>query len=443
MSTMNLPRNLGNDLVLRTAVPADRESLIAFNSKIHAEISEQENSETIGAWTHDLLNGKHPTVSVKDFTVVEHKPGHKIVSSVCLISQTWAYGGIPFAVGRPELVGTDPAFRKRGLVRTQFDVIHKWSRERGQSMQVITGIPYYYRQFGYEMCLSMHEGRGGYLSDIPPVKGEETCRIRPAANADIPFIRSLYRQSEERSLVSCTRNDAQWRYELAGKSRQNITRMEFRIIETKAGEPVGFFAHPFELWRSRLVIQACEIRQNTSWLPGLQAVLQYIKTAGKALAENTPGRSFHSFAFLLGEEHPVYDVIPDYLPVKRHPYAWYVRIDDIPAFLRLITPVLEQRLASSPLAKHTGKLKYSFYRDGAELIFELGKIKSIAPYSPTRSEDGDALFTMPTFLQLLLGYRSLEELEYAYADCYACNNRGKALTQVLFPKKPSCILALA
>jgi hypothetical protein len=34
-----------------------------------------------------------------------------------LISQIWAYEGIPFGVGRPELVGTLPEYRNRGLVR--------------------------------------------------------------------------------------------------------------------------------------------------------------------------------------------------------------------------------------------------------------------------------------------------------------------------------------
>ena len=51
------------------------------------------------------------------------------IESICaclcsrVISQTWSYRGIPFDVGRPELVATDPAYRRRGLVRRQFQVI--------------------------------------------------------------------------------------------------------------------------------------------------------------------------------------------------------------------------------------------------------------------------------------------------------------------------------
>ena len=59
-----------------------------------------------------------------------------------LISQTWAYEGIPFEVGRPELVGTLPEYRNRGLVRAQFEEVHRWSAARGELVQGITGIPY-------------------------------------------------------------------------------------------------------------------------------------------------------------------------------------------------------------------------------------------------------------------------------------------------------------
>ena len=70
------------------------------------------------------MSGKHPSFGVGDFTIVEDIRSGDIVSSMNLIDQTWTYAGIPFEVGRPELVGTLPAHRNRGLVRKQFEVIH-------------------------------------------------------------------------------------------------------------------------------------------------------------------------------------------------------------------------------------------------------------------------------------------------------------------------------
>jgi hypothetical protein len=104
------------------------------------------------------MRGDHPTTSASDFTVVvDENADGKIASTMNLISQTWVYdgpsGGIPFALGRPELVATDEAYRRRGLVRMQFEAIHAKSAARGEMVQAITGIPWYYRQFGYEMCV--------------------------------------------------------------------------------------------------------------------------------------------------------------------------------------------------------------------------------------------------------------------------------------------------
>ena len=47
----------------------------------------------------------------------------------------------PSKSAAPELVGTKKEYRRRGLVRQQFEVMHEWSAERGELVQIITGIP--------------------------------------------------------------------------------------------------------------------------------------------------------------------------------------------------------------------------------------------------------------------------------------------------------------
>ena len=174
----------------------------------------------------------HPTFNVRDFTVVEDTTKGEIVSSLNLISQTWRYAGIPFGVGRPELVGTHPDYRHRGLVRAQFEMIHQWSAERGHKLQAITGIPYFYRKFGYEMALNLGGGRDGFKPDVPKLKQgeEEPYRIRPADVADLPFITELFSKASQRYLVSCDWDQSLWEYELRGKSAKNINRMELLLF---------------------------------------------------------------------------------------------------------------------------------------------------------------------------------------------------------------------
>ncbi len=122
-----IPLDLGDNLVLRFAQPEDIDAVAEFNARIT-------DDPEISVWTQDLMSGRHPTTQASDFTVVEDTHAKKIVSSMCLISQTWAYGGISFKLGRPELVMTDPAYRRRGLVRKQFEVIHALSISKGELM---------------------------------------------------------------------------------------------------------------------------------------------------------------------------------------------------------------------------------------------------------------------------------------------------------------------
>ena len=87
-----------------------------------------------------------------------------------------------------------------------------------------------------------------------------------------------------------------------------------------------------------------------------------------------PEKPFSTFALDLGTDHPAYQVVPDCLPRPCRPYAWYVRVPDLPDFLRHIAPALERRLEQSALAGHTGELCISFYREGLCLALERGRL---------------------------------------------------------------------
>ncbi len=147
--TKDILRDLGDGLILRRSTSADVEALAEFNARIHSDDGPDHPDERVAAWVKDLLAHPHPSFNIGDFTIVEQADTGKIVSSMNLISQTWSYAGVKFKVGRPELVGTEPEYRHRGLVRAQFEVIHQWSAERGELAQAITRIPYYYRLFAY------------------------------------------------------------------------------------------------------------------------------------------------------------------------------------------------------------------------------------------------------------------------------------------------------
>jgi hypothetical protein len=440
-NSAELPIQLGDGLILRRSTAEDADALADFNARIHSDEGPEKPDEKVWAWTHDLMARPHPTFRASDFTLVEESRSRKIVSAMNLIPQTWTYAGIPINVGRPELVGTLPEYRHRGLVRKQFDIIHQWSVENGDLLQAITGIPYYYRLFGYEMAMNLHGGRIGYPVHIPRLKeGEkDPFHIRPAVEGDIPFLSQLYQQGCTRSLVACVWDDNSWRYEIGGKSDKNVNRAEVRIIETPDGSACGFLAHPPFTWGEMMAVQYYEIKPGTSWLEVTHAVIRYLEATYQLLQpDHGEKKPFGGFGFWLGEDHPVYHTIPDLLPRIRKPYAWYLRLPDMAAFLRKISPVLESRLENSPVTGYTGEVKLTFYQDGVRLLFEHGKISTIEPWRPTPfGHSGQAGFPPNTFLQLLFGYRSLEMLKTSFVDCWTDGNEIQVLLDSLFPRQPS------
>jgi hypothetical protein len=433
----NIIRKLSNDLILRNATTADTEELIAFNSEIHKDVGEDAPDEFVAAWVRDLMTKPHPTTKPSDFIVVVDSKTKRIVSSMNLIPQTWSYEGIEFEVGRPELVGTAPEYRRKGLIREQFKVIHKWSSNRGHKMQAITGIPNYYRQFGYEMCLNLGGSREGHRTNIPKLKRDEDEQFifRPAKVKDIPFISDLYQNTVKRSLISCVRGHEIWKYELVGRSK--TASSVWLIIQSTDGESVGFVQHAPKMWNSNITVWGYELKPGISYLKVTPSLLRYLEIKGQEFAKKNEKIEFQGYSFSLGASHPVYEALPERMPRVKKPYTWYIRIPDIADFIFHIRSVLEKRLSESPACGYTGDLKICFYKNGLKLVFRNGSLLKIDPYIPEHSEDGDVFFPNLSFLQAVVGYRTFEELREIYPDCYAENDHGRALAKFLFLKKPS------
>jgi hypothetical protein len=439
--TKKIIRDLGDGLILRYASPEDADALAQFNGEIHAE--DEADRLHLMAWTRDLLTLPHPTLKPEDFTIIEEASTGRIVSSLNLIPQTWSYEGIEFGVGRPELVGTLPEYRGRGLVRIQFDEIHRWSAERGHMVQAITGIPYFYRQFGYEMAIDLDGRRYGYEAHVPKLKeGEaESYHVRLAREADLPFIARTYDEIRKRSMIVCERTPEIFRYELG---RQDIEHAfaQTCLIEDKTGELVGYLKHLCFVSNGSIASIFYELKAGASWLEVTPSVVRYLWQTGQGYA-GRDGKACNSFCFALGQNHPAFEAIKDRLPEVRDPYAWYVRVPDLPGFLTHIKPVLEKRLAESIAPAHSREIKVSFYRGGLRFVIEHGRMRTIESWKPTLKDDGDIAFPNLTFLQILFGYRSYEELHYAFPDCWCDSEEVRALIDILFPKKLSNVSPIA
>lgn len=87
-------------------------------------------------------------------------------------------------------------------------------------------------------------------------------------------------------------------------------------------------------------------------------------------------------------------------------------------------------------------LLLDFYTHALRLRFDNGLLVAVdrAAGEPQETEYS-AQLPQPTFLKLLLGYRSLDELLYADPDV-VLDDRTYTLLNRLFPKQPSRVLYL-
>ena len=446
---------LEGGLVLRRATAADAEELAEFYGTVFGAPGRPDRP--IACWTRDLLTRPHPTFGDGGFTVVQDPAAGRIVSSLCLIPQTWSYGGVRFGVGRVELVGTLPEYRRRGLIRRQMEEVHRWSAALGHPVQIITGIANFYRQFGYEQGLPMGGARGGVRQQIPalPAGDAEPFRVRRATAEDAAFLAALEERARLRSLLSVPRDAALWRYEIEGRSEAHAFRRPVCVIEAGGVDSrphvdrVGALVHR-SLRGPTVWVTAYELLSGVSWLAVTPGVLRYLKALGDAWVPpepDHPDERFDRFCFELGPEHPVYHALPHTLTATERPHLQYVRVADVPGFLRHLGVVLERRLAESVAVGYTGRLRLSFYRDGVLLRFRDGRLEGAepCPHAAPGEELGPVGASFPglTFLQVLVGARSLDELEHAFADCRVRTEEARVLLHALFPKRPSLLWPLS
>lgn len=432
---------LDGGLLLRAMRVADRDDVAAFVTRAFA-FSDGEPDLTAGAWAHDLLRGDHPTSSPGDGTVVVDPASGRIVSCCFLISQTWTYEGIPFDVGRPELIATDPEFRNRGLVRAQLANVHARSRELGHRMQALTGIPYFYRQFGYETAPIIESGRSGALKEVPD-SPTGRFRLRPAVEADLPFITRMYAQAASRAAIAAVRDEGIWRDELLRRNPESDYWHELRIVETGAGASVGFVAFARQMWGETLSCTICELVEPALWDEVAPWLLGELRAAGLA-GSAASGEAFRRISMDWTPQHPFVQAAPGFFTRAEPAFAWYSRIDDLPGFVRHVAPVLERRLAVSEAAGYSGDLLFGFYGPGLRLRFAAGRLVEVEGMAGIGFREADARFPGTTFLQLLLGSRSLVELERAFpGEAAARGDEVRAVVEAIFPKVASAVWPVA
>ncbi len=411
--------NLSAGLRLRTVSDErDVERFIAFNAAV--------NGESEGVICRRLLYG-HPTVRREDFVLIEDEKSGEVVSSTCLIPWRFRLEGITLDVAMLEMVLTHPDYRKRGLVRTQVQHFHETVRARGFDLCVITGIAYYYRQFGYAYALDLDAADSLPAWRIPERLAPlaQAYHLRPAASADAPLLAALYEQGMQ-GLGFCTLRTAEyWRY-LLERAQAPMWLLE----ERESGRAVGYLS-------TALLPGNRGIRVSESVVPGYEA--------GLAVFGALKGETNGEIQLGWPQTGALVQLARSLGSTPLPGYQWLVRIPDTAAWLRKIGPALEERLAASPAAGLTGELIINLYREGFRLRFAAGRLSSVDALgfvdASMGADGGDLCIPPEAFVRLTLGYRNLDELRDAWPDITIRPER-RLLVDVLFPRLDSYLCAI-
>ncbi len=362
----------------------------------------------------------HPTMTLKDFFVIKHHG--KVVASLNLIPVKWSIGGIPLKVAEMGCVATLAEYRHRGLQQRLINEFHKQAEKHGYDLCAIEGIPYFYRQFGYEYAIPLLEETRIRLEQIPD--HESKLNIRPFTYGDVPKAMQLLMQSQRKFYVHIVRDEQIWKMQQE-TGIASADKFEAYAVE-KDGEIVAYIRISDKPENKELILrEATDTDHNTG-----KAILKFLKDTGKQ-------RGFETLLAQISYHDSLAEQLFALGAIQRiPPYAWQIRIMDYVKIFQKMKPLFEKRLGASTYCHLTERLNFNFYRFTVQVTVEDGVIMDIQRFES--SEDRTIMINPLVFTQLLLGHRSRHELEMTYPD-FIIRPSHKHLIDVLFPKLPSHI----
>ena len=352
------------------------------------------------------------------FTV---RDGGKIVATLILIPQTWIMDGFELKVAEMGCVATHPDHRRKGLqalLNREFD---KTATNEGYDLCALAGIPFFYRQFGYEYSVELD-----HTSTIPVhlIKGKgRVVRYRVFKGSDIPEASKLFESSQKDYFVKQKRTQAVWNIQQSTHYYKGEP-FESYILRDEGGI-LGYLRLREDKNQKVLYLNEACLRNNADPERVLGLLKSYCQSnkletiVSRLSYEDELSRRLRS----LGAE-------------QKKPYAWQVKIVDYLKLFQRLAPLLEKRLKSSKFSKLDETLNLNFRKFTIQICIREGRIVEVEKTDDC--SDRTIGLNPYVFPKLLLGYRRIGELEYSHPD-FSIKHTHKKLMEILFPGGPGYI----
>ena len=395
-------------------VPGDIEKLADFVATVH--------DAGVGALTRELAL-RHPDANRMRWLAMAEKATGDIVSTLCLLPWTIRYGDVEIPAAEMGIVATRKDWRKRGLVRTMADRFDRLLAEEGYLLSHIQGIPYFYRQFGYEYAIPLETQNYLEFRQVDDMQGEKKgpesggVTLRLADRKDLSALVAWYDEHVLSLDVSSLRSPDQWGF-LLDDSLKTDYAADTYIVET-AHDAVGYCRIPRQGFGDALILGECSNLPDSAYASFFARLRDIAKERAKPFIRLN-----------LGPTHPAVIAARDAGARDAGGYGWQIRLPDPAAFLGRIAPVLDGRLAAGPFESYSGELKLNLYRTGIGVRFEKGQTVKVE--GGVDVDGGNVSIPPHVLTPIVLGQKSIEECRRFYPD-FSGPPRGMRLLQALFP----------
>ena len=404
---------------------ADLEELIKFNAVVHGDDDPEEIRRQI-----DNL----PNLDRESNFYIRNLDRGIIVSAASAIPSVWMYEAIPLSNLELGWVGTLKEYRRKGLVRALYTHFEEILQRGEYHISTIMGIPYYYRQFGYDFILPMDRTVQLRVDQIPVPKDEARNSIvfREANQDDIPNLMRLYNEHNRKILVHAARTKDLW--ELQERFHREFEQEFKTMVLERDGRVEGYFRLCVrgEKKQSRQGLWLSVMESSITTFDDVLQALQYLR--GRAAEEKTcridlVGPTVNNLCRVAQDLGGHADI----------GWKYQIRIPNMTRFLEQIRPALENRFVGTMFEGLTRELAINTYEHCYLLSFVNGKLAPVKDIGLQEVGEYRNFRALPNDLvRLAFGDYNIEELGSQNID-FIVSKELKSLIETLFPKKSSFI----
>lgn len=389
-------------LILRTATEADLPQIGALLT----ERGEAADAEDLQLVVDDPDEGLGSVMVVVD--------GDRVVSTATILRETVTIGGTAVPAGQVELVATDRDHEGRGLVRALMDEAHRRAEARGSLLEVMIGIPFFYRQFGYSY--SMPIASIWKVHTVP--SADPAITVRAAEAGDIEAMAALQALAQLGAAVRMPHSDACWRWLVRRSGSASLVAVhDGAVVATARHTPPD---------------EGVVVAEVAGSADGIRALLGAAGAAGggEVSVMERPGTALD--AVLAECATPPADAEPD--------REWYyARVPALAPLLEHLRPELVARFRAAGL---TGRheVLLSSWRSHVRFTIDADGMSAVRAGGPYQTPVGSGGSGVPpdVLAPLLLGPFGAAGLERRHPDVML--GRQRELMQALFPPVRSDLL---